>query len=142
SAGGVEALKELVQGLSPDIHASFFIVLHFPPFRKSHLPNILSNVGVFPATHPHNGESILPGRIYIAPPDRHLLITDSRIELSHGPKENYARPAVDPLFRTAAQTYGSRVIGVILTGLLDDGTAGLVEIKRRGGIAVVQDPED
>src|SRR5438132_5971945 len=125
SAGGVEALKHLVRGLSPDIRASFFVVLHFPPFEKSHLPEILSRVGVFPALHPKNGDSIQPGHIYVAPPDQHLLINDGRIELWRGPKENYTRPAVNPLFRTAAETYGRRVIGVILTGVLDDGTAGL-----------------
>src|SRR5438132_7336440 len=112
SAGGVEALKDLVRGLSPDIRASFFVVLHFPPFQKSHLPEILSSLDVFPASHPTDGESILPGRIYIAPPDRHLLIKDGRMELWHGPKENYSRPAIDPLFRTAADTYVPRVIGV------------------------------
>src|SRR5437016_4999514 len=142
SAGGVEALKDLVRGFPPDIRASFFVVLHFPPFQKSHLPEILSNVGVFPATHPRNGDSIQRGRIYVAPPDRHLLVKDGRIELWRGPKENYTRPAVNPLFRTAAETYGSRVIGVVLTGLLDDGTAGLIKIKNRGGIAVVQDPDE
>ena len=142
SAGGVEALKKVVQGLSPDIQASFFVVLHFPPFQKSHLPEILSKVGVFPANHPRNGDSIQPGRIYVAPPDQHLLVKDGRIELWRGPKENYVRPALNPLFRTAAETYGPRVIGVVLTGLLDDGTAGLIEIKKRGGITVVQDPDE
>src|SRR2546421_11683861 len=94
SAGGVEALKELVGGFSSDIRASFFVVLHFPPFQKSHLPEILSNSGVFPASHAKDGEPIQKGRIYIAPPDRHLLIKDGRIELWRGPKENYSRPAI------------------------------------------------
>src|SRR2546426_3652688 len=128
SAGGVTALKELVRGLPSGMRASFFVVLHFPPFQRSHLPEILSRAGAFPAIHPGNGDSIQPGRIYIAPPDRHLLVRDGRIELWRGPKENYVRPAVNPLFRTAAEAYGPRVIGVILSGMLDDGTAGLIEI--------------
>jgi two-component system, chemotaxis family, protein-glutamate methylesterase/glutaminase len=142
SAGGVEALRETVRGLRPDIRASFFIVLHFPPFQKSHLPGILSRVGPLPAVHPNNGDVIQLRHIYVAPPDRHLLVRDGRIELWRGPKENYTRPAINPLFKSAAETYGPRVIGVILTGLLDDGTAGLIEIKRRGGIGVVQDPDE
>src|SRR6266481_4923973 len=142
SAGGVEALKDLVRGLSPDIRASFFVVLHFPAFQKSHLPEILSSVGVLPANHARNGDPILPGHIYVAPPNQHLLVKDGRVELWHGPKENYGRPSLNPLFRTAAESYGPRVIGVVLTGLLDDGTAGLIEIKRRGGITVVQDPDE
>src|SRR5437016_10618338 len=141
SAGGVEALKDLVRGFPPDIRACFFVVLHFPPFQKSHLPEILSKVGVFPAHHAKNGDLIQPGRIYVAPPDQHLLINDGRIQLWRGPKENYTRPAVNPLFRTAAETYGRRVIGVILTGLLDDGTAALIATKSKGAIAVVQDPD-
>jgi len=142
SAGGVDALKETVEGLRPDIRASFFIVLHFPAFKESHLPEILSRVGPLPAVHPKNGDSIQPGHIYVAPPDRHLLVRDGRIELWRGPKENYTRPAINTLFKSAAETYGPRVIGVILTGLLDDGTAGLIEITRKGGIGVVQDPDE
>src|SRR5205823_913263 len=120
SAGGVETLKATVRDLPPDVPASFFVVLHFPPFEKSHLPEILSRAGPLRAVHAKNGDLIQPGRIYIAPPDQHLLIQDGRIELWHGPKENYTRPAINPLFRSAAKTYGPRVIGVILTGLLDD----------------------
>jgi two-component system, chemotaxis family, protein-glutamate methylesterase/glutaminase len=140
SAGGVDALEETVRGLQPDIRASFFIVLHFPPFKESHLPEILSRVGPLPAVHPNDGDPIQPGYIYVAPPDRHLLVRDGRIELWRGPKENYTRPAINPLFKSAAETYGPRVIGVILTGLLDDGTAGLIEITRNGGIGVIQEP--
>src|SRR5437764_13899490 len=92
SAGGVQALKDLVQGLARDIQASFFVVLHFPPFEKSQLPEILSSLGVLPAKHAADGESILPGRIYVAPPDRHLLIKDGHVQLWHGSKENYCRP--------------------------------------------------
>src|SRR5262249_135212 len=98
--------------------------------------------GGLPAGHPRDGEVIRPGRIYVAPPDNHLLIEDGRVRIAHGPKENRHRPAIDPLFRSAAHWYGPRVIGVVLPGSLDDGTPGLFGVKRRGGIAIVQDPED
>jgi two-component system, chemotaxis family, protein-glutamate methylesterase/glutaminase len=142
SAGGVEALSELVGMLPSDLPAAIFIVLHIPAQSPSLLPEILSRKGPLPAAHPHDGEQIKPGHIYIAPPDRHMLIEEGYISLSRGPKENRHRPAIDVLFRSAAVAYGPRVIGVILTGSLDDGTAGLLAIKRRGGMAVVQDPKD
>ena len=106
------------------------------------LPEILSRAGKLEVKHPADGESIQPGKIYVAPPDRHLLLEAGRIRLTKGPKENRFRPAVDPLFRSAAYAYGARVVGVVLTGALDDGTAGLWAIKDRGGIAVVQDPAE
>jgi two-component system, chemotaxis family, protein-glutamate methylesterase/glutaminase len=106
------------------------------------LPDILSRSGKLEAKHPADGESIQKGKIYVAPPDRHLLLEAGRIRLAKGPKENRFRPAVDPLFRSAAYAYGARVVGVVLTGALDDGTAGLWAIKDRGGIAVVQDPAE
>ena len=102
----------------------------------------MSRSGPLAASHPEVGEEIRQGHIYIAPPDYHMLIEQGRIKLSHGPKENLHRPAIDPLFRSAACSYGPRVVGVILTGALDDGTAGLMAIKRRGGVAIVQDPAD
>ncbi len=149
SAGGVETLCQLVCGFPPDLLASVFIVLHVPAHGKSVLPRILNRVmekqhgkSSLQARHPNDGELIKPGQIYVAPPDRHLLIKDSCIHLARGPRENSHRPAVDPLFRTAARTYGSRVVGVVLSGLLDDGTAGLAAIKQRGGIAIAQDPEE
>jgi len=106
------------------------------------LPDILARAGPLPAQHPNDGEPILPGRIYVAPPDRHLLLEFGCVRLSRGPKENRFRPAVDPLFRSAAVAYGSRVIGIVLSGGLDDGTAGMEAIKTRGGIAVIQDPRE
>ncbi len=142
SAGGVEALTELVSRLPGDLPASVFVVLHVPPHGASMLPHILSRNGPLAATHPLDGEEIRRGRIYIAPPDHHLLIEADRIRLSRGPRENGHRPAVNPLFRTAARSYGRRVVGVVLSGTLDDGTAGLSAIKRRGGVAVVQTPEE
>ena len=106
------------------------------------LPQILSKAGSLPASHAQHTERIEPRRIYVAPPDRHMLVRKGYIVLSHGPHENLARPAIDPLFRTAAAAYGPAVVGVVLTGQLDDGTAGLLAIKDRGGIAVVQEPSE
>jgi two-component system, chemotaxis family, protein-glutamate methylesterase/glutaminase len=142
SAGGVEALQELVSGLSADLAASVFVVMHLPPRVKSVLPAILSRSGKLPAIHPGNGGAIEQGVIYIAPPDHHLMIERDHIHLSLGPKEQHHRPCVNVTFRSAAAAYGDRVVGVVLTGELDDGTAGLWEVKRRGGIAVVENPED
>ena len=140
SAGGVEALTALVAGLPADLQAAVFVVLHFPPHGESHLPHILSRAALR-ATMARDGDEIQCGRIIIAPPDRHLLLTRERVRVVYGPRENHFRPAIDPLFRSAALAFGPRVIGVVLTGALDDGASGLVAIKRQGGLAVVQDPE-
>lgn len=142
SAGGVEALTQLVQGLPKALPAAIFIVIHFPAQGKSILPDILSRCGPLPAVHAKDSEAIMHGRIYVAPPDHHLLVKRGYIRLVQGPKENGARPAVDPLFRTAARAYGPQVVGVVLSGTLDDGTAGLIDVKRQGGVAVVQNPDD
>ena len=142
SVGGVEALQKLVAGLPPKFRPAVFVVMHLAPQSTSVLPDILNRSGELPASHPRDGEAIRSGHIYVAPPDHHLMIEDGRVRLSRGPKENRHRPAVDPLFRSAARYHGRRVIGVVLTGALDDGTAGLISIKKRGGIAVVQDPDD
>lgn len=142
SAGGVEALVRLIQGLPADFPAAVFVVLHIPAQAPSRLPDILRRAGRLPVAHAIDGMAIQPGHVYIAPPDHHLLIERGRVRVTRGPRENLSRPAVDPLFRTAAQAYGSRVIGVILSGTLDDGAAGLRVVKSRGGLAVVQDPSD
>ncbi len=142
SAGGVAALIQLVQRLPADLPAAALVVIHVPEHAPSMLPKILSRAGPLPASHPADGESIESGHIYCAPPGVHMVIEDNRIRLVAGPRENRHRPAIDPLFRTAALNYGPRVIGVVLTGALNDGTAGLLAIKRRGGLAVVQDPEE
>src|SRR5215470_6686177 len=142
SVGGVEALQRLVSPLPQDFPAAFFVVLHLAPESTSVLPHILERSGRLPAIHPRDGEPVRKGRIYVAPPDKHLLIEDGKVRVVRGPKENRHRPAIDPLFRSAARWYGPRVIGVVLTGSLDDGTAGLLSIKKRGGIAIVQDPKD
>lgn len=142
SAGGVEALSQLVANLPADLPATIFVVVHIPAQGKSYLPQILSRKGVLLATHAKDGEEIAPGRIYVAPPDYHLLVKRGFMRLVKGPKENNCRPAVDPLFRTAEKAYGRRVVGVILSGTLDDGTAGLLDVKHSGGVAVVQDPNE
>lgn len=142
SVGGVEALQKIVAGLPENFPAAIFVVLHLSPQSHSVLPEILNRAGKLPAKHPVQGEQVRRGHIYVAPPDRHLILEDSRIVLSRGPRENRHRPALDPLFRSAARAYGRQVIGIVLTGSLDDGTAGLQTIKKSGGLAIVQDPED
>ncbi|HEX8115863.1 MAG TPA: chemotaxis protein CheB, partial [Pyrinomonadaceae bacterium] len=142
SAGGVEALSAIVAGLPADFPAAVFVVLHTSPQSPCILAGILDRAGPLPARYAEDRERIAPGRVYVAPPDRHLVVEPTRVRLTLGPKENRFRPAVDPLFRSAAQTYGPRVVGVILTGNLDDGTSGLLAIKQLGGTAVVQDPRE
>ncbi|MCG6116132.1 MAG: chemotaxis protein CheB [Mesorhizobium sp.] len=141
SAGGVAALRSLAAALPKTLSAPVLIVLHVGAYR-SELPALLNAVGPVPAKHAEDGETILPGHIYVAPPDRHMIVDDGRLRLLRGPKENCARPAIDPLFRSVAEVYGSNAVGVILTGNLNDGALGLFEIKRRGGVAMVQDPSD
>lgn len=142
SAGGVEALMSVVKDLPVDFPAAIFITLHVAPFGNSVLPAVLSRAGWMPAVHPKDFEPIQLGRIYVAPPDYHLLVKRGYIRLTRGAKENGHRPAVDPLFRTAASAYGPQVIGIILSGTRDDGTLGLADIKAAGGIAIVQEPDD
>jgi two-component system, chemotaxis family, protein-glutamate methylesterase/glutaminase len=142
SAGGIEAIRTILAGLPDDFPGSLFIVVHTAPDSPAVLDTIFGNAGLLPAVRIGDGERIVPGRIYVARPDHHLIIEPGRVCLTRGPKENRFRPAVDPLFRSAAQTYGPRVVGVILTGGLDDGTSGLWAVKRLGGTAVVQDPRE
>lgn len=139
SVGGISALTMLVSGLAPDLNAAVCVVQHIGPHRST-LPELLSATGGMPATHAEDGMPLQAGTIYVAPPDHHLIVWPGRLHLSRGPRENRTRPAIDPLFRSAAASYGPDVIGVVLTGWLDDGVAGLLAIKDRGGIAVVQDP--
>jgi two-component system chemotaxis response regulator CheB len=142
STGGLDAIKALVGGLPPDFQPPIFIVWHMAAEIRGIVPGVLNKLNTIYAAHAVDNEVIYPNRIYIAPPDHHLLLEENRVRLSRGPKENHFRPAVDPLFRSAAYTYGSRVIGIVLSGALDDGTAGLWRIKHNGGLAIVQDPND
>lgn len=142
SAGGVQALSTLVAGLPGDLPAAVFIVLHISADSPGLLPEILARECSLPVAHANNGEPIVPGHVYVAPPDQHLLIQNSHIKLVRGPKENLHRPSIDTLFRSAARAAGPRTIGVILTGARDDGMVGMHAIKIRGGLCVVQDPAE
>jgi two-component system chemotaxis response regulator CheB len=140
SAGGIDSLKRLVGNLPGDLSAAVFVILHIPSWRKSDLPAILTRAGRLPASHPNDGDLVQHGHIYVAPPDHHLLLEDGRVRLWRGPKENQHRPAINASFRSAAVNYRERVVGVVLSGMLDDGATGLWWVKQYGGIAVVQDP--
>ncbi|MBW4541223.1 MAG: chemotaxis protein CheB [Myxacorys chilensis ATA2-1-KO14] len=142
SAGGLKALGVIVSALPADIDAVILIVQHLDPNRVSIIPDILTEVSSLPVSHPTDGEKLQPGRIYVAPPDYHLLVNQGYVRVVRGPQENRFRPAIDALFRSAARAYGSRVVGAVLTGFLDDGTVGLQAIKKRGGVAIVQDPKE
>jgi two-component system chemotaxis response regulator CheB len=142
SAGGFNALRQLASQLPADLDAAILVVLHIAPDFPSNLHQFLSVVSKLPAVQANHDDPIVAGRIYVAPPDRHMLVHDGKIALSHGPRENFSRPAIDPLFRSAAQTYGPRVTGVVLSGTLGDGTVGMMVVKAHGGTTVVQDPKD
>jgi two-component system chemotaxis response regulator CheB len=142
STGGVETLCQLARGLPPGLPAAVFVVCHFPSGGTSVLPEILSRQGPLLARHARDGEPIYPAHIYVAPPDHHLLIEPATVRLSRGPRENRFRPAIDPLFRSAARACGARVVAVLLSGALSDGVAGLLAVRAAGGLAVIQDPAD
>ncbi|HEV7280777.1 MAG TPA: chemotaxis protein CheB [Pirellulaceae bacterium] len=142
SSGGRAAIKELVAGLPADFPGAMLVVVHSALTSDDCFPRLLSDAGPLPAAHANDGEPVLPGRIYCARPDRHLVVREGLLRLTKGPKENRFRPAVDPLFRSAARAFGSRVVGAVLSGRLDDGSRGMAMIKSRGGIAIVQSPEE
>ncbi|MDA9544950.1 glutamate methylesterase [Bradyrhizobium sp. CCBAU 45321] len=142
SAGATQPLKQILSRLPPDLPAAVFIVLHIPAQGIGILSTVARSAGPLPVRQAENGMEIEPGQIYLAAPDHHLLLSRDRVLLGRGPRENLVRPAIDALFRSAAIAYGPRVIGVLLSGLLSDGAAGLNAIKRCGGMAVVQDPTD
>jgi two-component system, chemotaxis family, protein-glutamate methylesterase/glutaminase len=142
SAGGIAALERIAAALPADFPAPVLIVLHLAPKHRSLLDQILTRAGELPAAAASDGEPLERGRIYVAVPDRHLMVDDGSIGVTRGPKENHWRPSIDVLFRSAAYAYGARAIGVVLSGSLADGSSGLYAIRRMGGIAVIQDPED
>jgi two-component system chemotaxis response regulator CheB len=142
SAGSLAALLRIVPELPEDLPASAFVATHIPSDRPSEHPAILGDRSALRVLGAIDGQAIERGCVYVAPPDRHLLTIDNVVRLGRGPVENMARPAIDPLFRSAALSFGSRVIGVVLSGATDDGAAGLYAIKRRNGLAIVQDPLD
>jgi len=142
STGSGAVLRLLVAGLPADLPASVLVSTHVPTHGTTFLADMLAGVAAMPVAQATDGQPIEPGRIYVAAPDRHLLLIGETIRLGTGPRENMARPAIDPLFRSAALAFGSRVIGVVLTGMLNDGASGLTAIKARGGTAVVQYPLD
>ena len=142
STGSGAVLKTLVAGLPSDLPASIFVSTHIPPNGAGFLSDILASNARLPVSQAIDGQPIEPGRIYVAAPDRHLLLLGETIRLGPGPRENMARPAIDPLFRSAALSFGARTVGVVLTGMLNDGASGLSAIKARGGTAVVQHPLD
>ncbi|WP_446745703.1 chemotaxis protein CheB [Silvibacterium acidisoli] len=142
SAGGVEAVRKLISLLPADLPAAVFITLHLPERGQSPLTDIFSRESALPVIHPWEETEIQEGHIYVAPPDFHLLPGSHTVRLSRGPKENLMRPCINTMFRSAAEAHAERVIGVVLTGLLDDGAAGLWEIQQRGGVTVVQHPEE
>lgn len=142
SAGGVEALRALLGGLPADFGAPICVVLHTSPQAPGVLDEILKRAGPLPAVNARSGQRLEAGHVYVASPDYHLLVEPGTLRVTKGPRESRFRPAIDPLFRSAAQVYGPRAIGVVLTGNLDDGTAGLWTIKQLGGVTIVQDPLD
>jgi two-component system chemotaxis response regulator CheB len=142
SVGGVDAIPRLLASLPADLPASVFVVLHTAPQGPGLLPEIIRKTSAMPVRHGVEGEKILHGRVYVSRPDLHLMLNGNHVRVARGPKENFHRPSIDALFRTAAESYGPRVVGVVLTGNLDDGTAGLHAVKSLGGVAIVQEPSE
>jgi two-component system chemotaxis response regulator CheB len=142
SAGGIEALQKLLRGINPGFKGAVFVVCHIHPSSPGLLDRVVGQGARLPVSFGVDGAPIEPGTVRVAPPDLHLVFRGERIHLARGPKQNRTRPAIDPLFRSAARCFGPRVIGAVLSGLLDDGSAGLLEIKRQGGVAMVQEPSD
>jgi two-component system chemotaxis response regulator CheB len=142
SAGGVQALRELLRGIDEGFPGVIAMVLHRSPYHTDTLAHVISDGSPHVVREPRDREVMQPGSVYLAPRDRHLLIRGSAFRLDRGPKEHFTRPAIDALFRSAAESHGTRVIGVLLTGGGRDGASGLIAIRRNGGTTIVQDPRD
>lgn len=142
SAGGFDAIRKVVAGFPADLPAAVFVTIHVTGKSDGILPAVITSAGPLEAVHPTDGDQIKQGKIYVAPPDHHLLIRSGHVHLSHGPRENLQRPGINVMFRSAASSYGERVAGVLLSGLLDDGAAGLWEIQQHHGATIVQEPEE
>src|SRR5262245_27473545 len=142
SAGSLEPLRKLVSDLPIGLPAAVFVVIHTLPNAASVLPKIIGRAGVLPAVHAEDDMDIVPGQVYVAPPDRHLTIEAGRVRVLRGPRHNSHRPAIDPLFSSAAAAYGPANIAVLLSGMDADGSLGLLDVRSRGGIAIVQEPDD
>jgi two-component system chemotaxis response regulator CheB len=142
SAGGVEAVRSLLAVLPAELPAGVAIVIHRSPVFESRLPYVLGRRAHLPVREPEDGEPFRHGQVYAAPRDQHMLFEDGVFRLTRGPKEHRTRPAIDPLFRTAAESFGNRVVGVVLSGLGGDGVSGLISIATRGGLSIVQDPSE
>ncbi|WP_158550732.1 chemotaxis protein CheB [Geodermatophilus sp. TF02-6] len=140
SAGGIGPLQTLVAGLPEDLPAAVLVTVHLPATADSHLPRLLSRCGPLPAAHPVDGQLLSPASILVAPPDLHLTVRGERVRLYRGPRENRQRPAVDPMFRSAAAAFGPGVVAVVLSGALDDGSVGAAAVAAQDGVVVVQDP--
>ena len=142
SAGGVQPLKDLLQLLPADLPAAVAIVLHRSPYHESYLPSVLGRHSLLSVLEPADRDPVLAGAVYVAPRDQHLIFDDAHVRLSRGAREHHTRPAIDPLFRSASECYGARVVGVLLSGMGSDGVSGLIAIKKYGGISLVQHPEE
>ncbi len=142
SAGSLDAAKQIAASLKPGLPAAVFVVIHGPPRQRNFLADVLNRVGPLPACQAVESQAILPGRIYVPVPDRHLVLGQDHLHVTRGPKEGLQRPSINVTFRSAARVYGRRVVGVLLSGMLDDGASGLWEIARHGGVTIVQDPQE
>jgi len=142
SAGGIEPLGKIIQGVPADLPAAICAVVHIPPTRDSLIDQVIGRRAQLPTRKAYSGMKLEEGRVYVAPPDRHLWVDDGRLRLLYGPKENGLRPAIDPTFRSAASAYGSSVVGVLLSGMHDDGVVGLRIVREKEGVAIVQDPTE
>jgi two-component system chemotaxis response regulator CheB len=142
SAGGVQPLKDLLERLPPNLPATVAIVLHRSPYHETRLPSVLGRHALLSVLEPADRDPVLSGAVYVAPRDQHMIFEDGVVRLSRGAREHHTRPAIDPLFRSAADRYGARVVGVLLSGMGSDGVSGLIAIKKSGGVSLVQHPDE